>query len=192
MYCNKCGAALENDNQEKCTLCGSDLFWVGKSEAPIQRMPMKWHKFLVYFSIIFGAILNLFTAMSYFTGSVYEMEGVDASSVYSVLPAMKIVDMAYAIATVLFVVFSVCIWWQLKGFKVNAYKLVPIMYLVGSLIGILYQVFSIVVMIATVGIENTSGLSGVIGSIVFSAIMCVVMVVCNKIYYDKRASLFVN
>ena len=40
MYCNKCGAALENDNQEKCTLCGSDLVWVGKSEAPIHRMPM--------------------------------------------------------------------------------------------------------------------------------------------------------
>ena len=191
MYCRNCGTIVENENQKICELCGATLF--GDETVGQVQLPMKWHKFLVYFAIIFGAVLNFITAIGYLTGSVYVSQGAFASDVYYVFPALKPVDMVYAVILIAFSVFDVYVWWNLKGFKTGAYKLVPVTYIIGCVIGVLYQVvITVFIMAPVVDLGSVGGFAEVISSVVTSVVVSVVMAICNKIYYDKRAHLFVN
>ena len=56
--------------------------------------PMKWHKFLIYFSLWFGALANVVSGLRYITGTVY---GADSERVYSVFPSMKSIDLVMGV-----------------------------------------------------------------------------------------------
>ena len=95
MQCPKCRAAMPN-GAKYCTECGTKLPVQPDSvpnvpqpsiqeapayeaqpvmtEAPpaqeLQPCEMKWYKFLIYFALWAGAIVNLIDSLQFFTGSI--------------------------------------------------------------------------------------------------------------------------
>lgn len=87
-FCNACGAKIENESVRFCPNCGAQIDAPVTSSAPVEPVveyKMGWYKFLIYFSLFFGAFVNLARGFGYLTGSVYfvEANGVSADLVYS-------------------------------------------------------------------------------------------------------------
>lgn len=141
-------------------------------------MPMKWHKFLIYFSLWAGAVLNVGTAIGYLTGSIYT----DPETVYHTYAGLKTVDLLMSIVILAFAVLLIVTRFALAGFKVNAPKLLLIVYAVYAAVLLLYPL----ILVGVTGLSYTDLWEPV------QLISNTVMIFANKVYYDKRASLFVN
>lgn len=189
MYCNKCGAFIENEEQILCSGCGADLGEVGTSVDEPKPLPMKWHKFLVYFSLIFGAALNALVAIFLLTGLVY---GENATEVYGVFPSLKTVDIVYGILLLMLAGFEVFSWWNLKGYKKNGYIYVLWVYPLNAVMSLLYGILSRRVIISVGGSEIISGIESVFADSVRDIIIAIIITWCMKLYYDKRKHLFKN
>ena len=92
-FCSKCGAQIESEEQQFCSHCGekikrqTDVSSASpiNDETPIQmnesasiaqnpyvvanqpvfQHPMKWFKFLIYFALFFGAVINFVFGFNY-------------------------------------------------------------------------------------------------------------------------------
>lgn len=148
-------------------------------------MPMKWHKFLIYFSLWAGAVLDLLNAVRLFTGMTYTQSGLSLDYVYRAYPALKTVDVVFAIFFVGLAVFTIYTRFQLAGYKTGAPGKLISLYIVGFVVAIAYSMA--IASVLKVSISDVIG-SDMLGSIIGS----VVMVAANKVYYGKRAHLFVN
>lgn len=148
----------------------------------VYEMPMKWHKFLIYFSLWAGAILNVLTGIGTFTGSIYAGEGVDPEMIYRVFDGLKTVDMLMGLMVIALAVLLIVARFALAGYKKNGPKLLVIAYAANIALALIYPI-----MVAAV-----TGLP--FGELfnVTTLISSIAMLVVNKIYYDKRARLFVN
>lgn len=142
------------------------------------NMPMKWHKFLIYFSLWASAVSNGFTAIGFWSGSFYT----DPETVYHTFAGLKTVDLLMSFACLAFAVLLIVTRYALAGFKVNAPKLLLIVYAVYAAVLLLYPL----IVVGVTGLSFTDLWEP--ASLISSAVMLVV----NKVYYDKRASLFVN
>ena len=80
-------------------------------------MPMKWHKFLIYFALWLGAVMNVISGFSLLTGSVYEAQGVSATQVYRAYEGLKGVDMLMGAATIALAVLLIVARFALAGYK---------------------------------------------------------------------------
>ena len=153
----------------------------------IPQQGMKWHKFLVYFALWAGALLNLIMGIVCLTGAQY---GEMKELVYAYIPGMKAPDLVYGILLVLLAVLGVLTAVKLLKFKVGAPKWLTILYIAALAVSIIYIAWSMIVL-SDYGVglgDMGSSLSSTIGSIAGS----ILMIIVNKIYYGKRAHLFVN
>ncbi len=155
--------------------------------APVENVnphSMKWHKFLIYFSLWLGAVTNAIAAFSYFSGSVYGSSG-EASMVYSHFTGLKTIDMLFGAALIAVAVFSIVTRFALAGYKAAGPKMLMGFYAINAVLSIVYLVVaSVVTGIAFGELIDSSTISSLVTS--------VAMVFVNKAYYDKRAELFVN
>lgn len=143
---------------------------------------MKWHKFLIYFSLWAGAVLNLLNAFQYFTGSIYGT-GNEASMVYAYYDGLKAIDMLMAMLMIVVAVFSIVTRFALAGYKSNGPKMLTGLYLVTMLTGVFYLIIASAVTGISLGdLIDSSSISSLISSIA--------MIFINKSYYGKRAHLF--
>ena len=78
---------------------------------------MKWHKFLIYFALWLGAVMNVISGFSLLTGSVYEAQGVSATQVYRAYEGLKGVDMLMGAATIALAVLLIVARFALAGYK---------------------------------------------------------------------------
>ncbi len=175
IVCPKCGTQYP-DGQPYCTTCG----------AQFANLPMGWHKALIYAIMWVSMLLNLGTAIRFFTGLVYTEQGVNYSGdVYAVFPALSFLDKGYGVACLIVVVFTLFAWFGLHGMKRGAWIYPTVMYAAGGGLALLYTIASFVI---------TSGLVGasVFVSVIPSTAAAVGIAIANYTYYKKRSFLFVN
>lgn len=143
------------------------------------QLEMKWFKFLIYFGLFAGAVLNCLSAILQITGAVYEGS---AEVVYIFFPELKFFDIFYTILLLALAILQIFTRFQLSGFKKNGPKLILIVYSAAAVISLLYGIVASVILHEF--LFNAS--------MIISIIVPVVMVVLNKIYFDKRKDMFVN
>mgnify|MGYP006907452257 CR=1 FL=1 len=147
--------------------------------------PMAWFKFLIYFMLFANAAINMFTAVTYLTGSVYlgeDMTMSDVEALYMFYPTAKMIDVIYGVLLIALAAYAIFTRFQLSGFKRRGPFLFILMYVLNLVIGLLYGI-SIMFTLET-------GLLGFI-SFVPSIITSVVMIFVNVVYFRKREELFV-
>lgn len=147
--------------------------------------PMAWFKFLIYFMLFANAAINIFTAVTYLTGSVYlgeDMTMSDVEALYMFYPTAKMIDVIYGVLLIALAAYAIFTRFQLSGFKRRGPFLFILMYVLNLVIGLLYGI-SIMFTLET-------GLLGFI-SFVPSIITSVVMIFVNVVYFRKREELFV-
>ena len=75
---------------------------------------MRWFKFLIYFSLFAGALLNLGNAVIYLTGSGYDGK---ADLVWAFFDGLKGLDTFMGIACILIAIFQVFTRFKLSSFS---------------------------------------------------------------------------
>ncbi len=142
---------------------------------------LKWHKFLIYFGLWAGALINASTAFQYFTGTLY---GENASAVYAYFGGMKTLDAIIGVVLLAIAAMGIYVRFQLAGFKTGAPNKLIYLYIANLAIPLLYLLAAS----SITGISFTELISDPGASLAVS----VAMMIINKIYYGKREALFVN
>lgn len=204
MQCPKCRAAMPN-GAKYCTECGAKLPVQPDSvpnvpqpaiqeapayeaqpvmtEAPpaqeLQPCGMKWYKFLIYFALWAGAIVNLIDSLQFFTGSIL---GDDVEILYAYYPLLKVLNLAFALILVTYAVFAIYTRYRLAQFRQNGPACLYALYIAQFVFALLVQVVTSLIL----G-EWLEGYSFVANFLVFGLILGL-----NMKYFRKRKHLFVN
>lgn len=187
--CSNCGT--QNSLPEEIVSADGQKLTYAPS---VENYPMKWFKFLIYFSLFAGCVLNLLNGLNALNGVQYE--GYKAA-IYEAIPGLQSADTFYGIALIAMAVYVLITRFVLAGYR----KAGPGMYL-GYLAAGIVIVFIYSVMLS--GIEPTTiridtdiwsyieytysfSWSQNIGNIIAN----IVMLICNAIYFNKRKELFI-
>lgn len=188
MYCPNCGREVA-EGKNFCAGCGAAMnpevvSQPGETLQPQPQHPMKWFKYLIYFGLFAGALVNLVNGLNMLTGDVYgEMEYI----VYRMFSGLKALDVMVGLLMIALAVFSVVVRFRLAKFHKNAPKLLMALYIAAAAVTLVHAVGAqaIVSGFAPKGLLDTST---EIGSIIGS----IAAVIINGIYFKKRSYLFVN
>ena len=132
-----------------------------------------------------NAAINIFTAVTYLTGSVYlgeDMTMSDVEALYMFYPTAKMIDVIYGVLLIALAAYAIFTRFQLSGFKRRGPFLFILMYVLNLVIGLLYSI--------SIMFTLEAGLLDFI-SLVPSIITSVVMIFVNVVYFRKREELFV-
>lgn len=144
--------------------------------------PMKWHKFLIYFSLWAGALINFFNGLQLLNGSIYQG---NADQVYSVFSGLKTMDMIFGIIYFAITIYMIYVRFQLAGFKQGAPGKLITVYIIQ-----LVAPFAYYLMVSIVSHLPWSEVFDF--TMIPSVIVSIAMIFVNRYYYSKRAHLFVN
>lgn len=150
--------------------------------APSNQLPMNWFKFLIYFSLFAGAVLNVISGLQLFTGAHY---GGVADYVYAVFDGLQAVDVLVGLGMIALAAFGIYTRFRLAGYRKNGPKMLTYTYLAGLILSLLYLIAVHIVVPEIAGEVNFT-------SYIISAVTSVIMVFVNREYFRKRAALFVN
>lgn len=215
-FCNNCGAPLER-GVTSCRICGkvvdvnnaqtdsqdiqfenqqqqeypTQIYSPQQGEYPYvnpamfqQELPMKWFKFIVSFVLGFSAFMNFVSVMVFFlgfgNGTTYGRNHRVLLLVYEGLPVLETV---MCIWSVLLAFFCIFVRFRLASFKADGPKMLMILYICSAVMNIIYIIGIYIV---------TKGAVSLGATVHTQTVVCTLMVVCNKIYFDKRKHLFVN
>ncbi len=177
--CPNCGSAI-NDGQNFCLNCGAAI------TPPAAQHPMKWYKFLIYFSLFAGAVLNFIAAMLYITGAVYPATSggqATAQLVYETFgSSLKTVDVLYGIVLLCLAAFGIVTRFKLSSFKKEAPVCLYVVYIADVVFMLIYSI----------AVTATTDVLSISASDISSITATVIMVILNYIYFKKRQDLFVN
>ena len=154
------------------------------SNTPVVDMPMKWHKFLIYFSLWASMVMNVLNAFMMFNGSQYGGES-EARMVYNYFDGLKGLDIFMGVAFIVMAVFAIVTRFSLAKYQAKGPKLLMAAYALNAALPLIYLLLAS----GIIGMELGQVMdSSTISSIVTS----VVMIFANRTYYNNRAHLFVN
>jgi uncharacterized membrane protein len=146
-----------------------------------QPLPMKWYKFLIFFALWAGALLDLFSGVSTLTGMPYTAQGVTPKQVYGYFGAgLHILDVVVGILMIGLAVFAIVVRFRLSGYKKDGPKLLLLLYGVSAVVSLVYT-------FAAGAITSTNIFET---STVTNLAVSVVMIIVNRIYFQKRSHLF--
>ena len=140
---------------------------------------MKWFKFIIYFQLWAGMLVNLVTAGKYFTGAYYEGS---AEMVYDFFPALQPLDIVMGVFCLALAVYAVVVQRALAKFRAKGPMMYYLMYIVNTAVTVLYLI------IGSIIIGQSAFTAEVAGSIIGS----IVMLFVNIPYFNNRKHLFVN
>lgn len=218
MFCPNCGAQV-NDGEKFCQNCGAPMeqkpaqpqyqqpqyqqpqyqqpqyqqqYQQPQYQQPAQpqyqqpfyqpaqpETPMKWYKFIIYCQLFLTALINIAAGFVALTGAQYEGA---ADMVYGVWPSMKGMDLFYGIALIAVGAFAIYVRQLLAKYKKNGPNLYLIMCAATIILSLIY-IF---------GVQAITGVNGSSGSTTSNLVTSIVMIIVNKIYFDKRRHLFIN
>ena len=202
MFCTKCGNQVP-DGQKFCSACGNPMAPAQQPRQPQYGQPqqqyqqpqygqpqyqqaapaalgMGWFKFLIYFALFAGAVLNVIAAITSLTGAQYTYAGQNMSEiVYATFPGLQAVDLIYGIVIIALAVLQVLCRFRLAGFYKNGPMLLVLIYVVNFVSSIIY-IIACSTMVEGIDISST----------IPSLVMSVVMAVVNYVYFKKREHLF--
>lgn len=145
------------------------------------EMPMKWYKFLIYVTLVLTCISNIFIGVQTIMGYQYIYDGVDMSEqVYAQYGGMQIVDIVYGLALVAMGVLAFIVRQKLAHYRKDGPKSLLILYGVSFALSVVYLI--VVTLITGINLLDVS--------LVTNLIVTIVMMIVNKIYFDKRMHLF--
>ena len=147
--------------------------------AAAPRRGMKWFKFIIYFQLWAGMLVNLVTAGKYFTGAYYEG---NAEMVYRFFPALQPLDIVMGVVCLALAVYAVVVQRALAKFRAKGPMMYYLMYIVNTAVTVLYLI------IGSIIIGQSAFTAEVAGSIIGS----LVMIFINIPYFNNRKHLFVN
>ena len=147
--------------------------------AAAPRRGMKWFKFIIYFQLWAGMLVNLVTAGKYFTGAYYEG---NAEMVYRFFPALQPLDIVMGVVCLALAVYAVVVQRALAKFRAKGPMMYYLMYIVNTAVTVLYLI------IGSIIIGQSAFTAEVAGSIIGS----IVMLFVNIQYFNNRKHLFVN
>ena len=188
MYCDRCGNIIP-EGTNTCSICGnvmqSPVTGMNVPLQPIAFVGMGWFKFLIYFSLIAGAVLNFLSALGFITGSIYASQSnytVTADIVYAFYGnGLRIVDIARGASLIALGVFAIITRSKLAKYKKDGPRSLIGLYIY-SVASVVIYLFACYLIIGELAIED----------IAVNLIVNIVMIVVNKIYFGKRKFLFVN
>lgn len=187
MYCNRCGAEV-TPGAAFCSECGAPMVQEGglqqNQTEQATPFPMKWHKALIYCFLFLGAAISAINAIMVFSGSHYQGY---ADMVYGLMPKLKTVDTIMGILCLGGIAVALITRQKLAGFKRGAPNWVTLVYVYNGVLALFYPIAANAVVDIPGLLEESFSPSTII-----SFVGIIVAVVCNRIYYNKRASLFVN
>ncbi len=147
-----------------------------------EQYPMKWHKFLIYFSLWVSALVTLSAAGQFFSGSHYN--GL-ADAVYAKYgSSLKTLDLLMGMASIFLAVWAIYTRFQLAGYKSGAPAKLMLLYAISLIVSVLYMIFACSIS----GLSFSALLEDSVGTLIGNGLMMFI----NKVYYDKRSVLFVN
>lgn len=182
--CPACGTAL-GPQDHHCPNCGAippAMQPDSGTAAPRVEHPMKWFKFIIYFQLFFSALTNVISGVGYLTGNIYATQGLTGDQVYSVLPGLRPVDLIMGAALIVLAVLAIVVRQKLAHYSQGA----PAQYLL--LLGANVVVPILYMAVASVVLGELLMDATTVGSLVGNLIMIGI----NKVYFDKRAELFVS
>ena len=148
-----------------------------------QGMPMGWYKFLIYFALFAGAVLNGISGIRQLTGSIYDG---GADFIYSVFDGLQLLDIVIGLLVICFAAGQIYVRFCLAGYKANGPKLVVAMYAGIGIINIIYLIgLSMVLPESAMESLDTS-------NVITNLVVGLVMAGVNSVYFNKRKHLFVN
>ena len=190
MFCSKCGNPV-GEGDRFCLNCGAPVAGSTPDPQPVMpstslepKLKMGWFKFLIYFGLWAGAVLNLFNAIQLFTGSHYG-DKATIELVYLVFPDLKGLDVGIGFAMVALVALGLITRFRLAGYHKNAPLLLATTYAANAIISIIY-------VFGAGSIVSFDIIADALRSTVTSVITSIVMIIINFIYFGKRKHLFVN
>jgi hypothetical protein len=151
--------------------------------AAAPQQAMGWFKFMIYFGLFAGAVLNLINGIQMLTGSIY---GDSAALVYAVFEGLKGLDTIVGIAMIAVAALGVYTRFQLSGYKKNGPKLLTALYAAVLVVDLIY-IIGINATLPELLVKNVD-----MTSMYASMVAAVVMMIVNHIYFKKRADLFVK
>lgn len=193
-YCNRCGEQLE-DNARFCTRCGmiqnsySTFDARSPSGLPYNQRPadiygMKWYKFLIYFSLFAGAVIDLVQGIGLLSGMIYYVQSngtVTAGDVYRYYGAgLEAVDMFMGVSMLATAAFCIYTRFRLAEFRINGPRCLLILNWVSVALSLFYSVATIVI----VGSDASTSMASFGGALALTF--------TNRAYFKKRKELFRN
>lgn len=203
MFCPKCGAQIADD-VTFCAYCGNAVQPAANNQPsngyqppvynqypnsyqqpmnyqqPPYQQPMKWFKFLIYFGLWAGAVVNALSGFGLLTGGAYSGA---ADYVYMVFSGLQAVDVLFGLVMLALAAFGIFTRFRLAGFHKNGPKMLTYTYVFGMAASLLYLV---AVFVVVPGIGDYMNFT----SYITSSITSVIMIFVNKDYFGKRAALF--
>lgn len=148
------------------------------NRSALNTPPMKWHNFLIYFSLWAGGIINAILGLTYITGAVY---GDEMDLIYRYFDGLKAIDMLYGVVCIGLGVLLIITRFQLAGYKSSGPAMLTITYIAALAVSVLYSLIaSGITGLSLLELVNPASLGGSIA-----------MIFINRAYYNKRAELFV-
>ena len=150
------------------------------------EMPMGWYKFLINFSLVFGAITNFITGIVYLVGGHYNVNGTNYSAaVYKAFPDLQGMDIFMAVCLFALGCYAIWIRYMLAEYKEGS----PSHLIAMQIFSIIASIFYLVAVIGIIGEDMGSEVTS---PATFSILVSVVMAIVNYFYFAKRQDLFVN
>ena len=144
-------------------------------------LPMKWHKFLIYFALWAGAILNGISGIS----TLFSCLGGEYAAVYDAYPALLGLDIFSSLCLIGIAVFQFITRNALARLSRKAPQMVVWLYASTVILSVLQVV--------AVWLVSGVGLSYVMTPDMWLILIeGALMTWANQVYYRKRASMFVN
>lgn len=142
---------------------------------------MFWAKFLGFFALWLGAVLNFSTAFMMLSGSIYADQGLTSKQVYDFYgPALLVSDIYYGAVLLLLVFLQVFTAVAIIRKKRIVILLAPLVYFISVFAAAVYTALSSLVV----------GESTVSFQFVFSGIFSIIVGFINVIYFKKREIIF--
>lgn len=180
MYCPECG----NQNREGanfCHFCGkalAEIHIAAPAPKPV-TLRLGWHKFMIYFSLFAGALLNFTQGIQFMTGIMY---GDMKDEIYAFYSGLEALNVIYGLLLIGIAVFCIYVRFQLAGFKRGAPRLLAILYGCTCLLPIAY--LGVYDAVTGIGADYSSVIGTMLGSLAMAGI--------NIVYYNRRRDLFVH
>lgn len=145
--------------------------------------PLKWHYFMIYFSLWVGAFSTFVEASRFTNGTMYDKA---SNLIYRAFPYMRWLDISYGTILIITSVYQVVIRFQLANFRNTAPQKLLYLYTVRAVSCFAYMLMA--TMVTGFSFIQPSN----VGAILVYLMITIIWLLINKRYYDNRKELFVN
>jgi len=180
MNCKKCGSPLGDSSS--CPVCGTDNKEINdfvniEDGAQAPAHPMKWYKFLIYFSLFASGVLNILSGIGVFTAMFSDPDTIRLYDQYAIVQLVDIVNGLISIAVGVLAFYTRSC---LAKYRANGPKLLTILYAITAASYLL-------VVLGILAVVPSANISSHVTSIASS----VAFIFINRAYFKKRAHLFI-